>query len=108
MFKPVPRRSISDSGVTQDFMETGQKLAQDGRSRQDWSLYGFYCLHIPDLYLCCYIYTGGPRRRFVIKWMGELFSRADDGANEMAQWIKELAAKPDDVSPKLRTHMVEE
>jgi hypothetical protein len=40
--------------------------------------------------------------------MGELFSRADDGANEMAQWIRELAAKPNDVSPILRTHMVEE
>lgn len=50
----------------------------------------------------------GPRRRFLIKWMRELFPRAGDGANEMAQWINELAAKPDDVSPILRTHMVEE
>lgn len=39
--------------------------------------------------------------------MRELFPRADDRANEMAQWTKELAAKPDGMSPILRAHMVE-
>lgn len=104
MFKPFRRRNILDSGETQAFLETGKKPAQDGRSIQDWNS-GWALLSPtsrPLLVLLCLC-----RRRFLIKWMRELFPRAGDRANEMAQWTKELAAKPDGMSPILRAHMVE-
>lgn len=91
---------MSDSG----FYETGKKLAQDSSSRHDWE-FGWSLLspHYRPLFvlLCPH------RRRILIKQMRELFPRSGDGANEIAQWIKELAAKSDDVSPILRDHTVE-
>lgn len=38
----------------------------------------------------------------------ELFPEPDYTVNEIAQWMKVIAVKPDDLSSILRPHMVEE